>query len=157
MYPIAVLLEYKKVWNIDRHVYVLISYLVSFEKKLHSLHQSLEHGSNEKKYLTCLFKIFFYFLQIQSVFKISKNASNKEKFSKNIVSGGCAGSLSLLFVQSIDYTRTRLATGMYESCLFLLDQIFSNVFNFTQLYSIILNFTQIYSYRCKKFNRQKTV
>jgi len=53
--------------------------------------------------------------QIQSVFKISKNASNKEKFSKNIVSGGCAGSLSLLFVQSIDYTRTRLATDAKSS------------------------------------------
>ena len=40
---------------------------------------------------------------------MSKNASKKERFSKNILSGGCAGSLSLLFVQSIDYTRTRLA------------------------------------------------
>ncbi len=29
---------------------------------------------------------------------------------QNILSGGCAGSLSLVFVQSIDYTRTRLAT-----------------------------------------------
>ena len=48
--------------------------------------------------------------QIQRAFKISKNASNKERFSKNILSGGFAGSLSLLFVQSIDYTRTRLAT-----------------------------------------------
>jgi len=47
--------------------------------------------------------------QIKTVFKISKNASNQEKFAKNILSGGCAGSLSLLFVQSIDYTRTRLA------------------------------------------------
>ena len=82
---------------------------------------------------------FLLLLQIQSVFKISKNASNKEKFSKNIVSGGCAGSLSLLFVQSIDYTRTRLATGMYKSCLYLIDKIYSNVFNFTQLH--ILNFT----------------
>ena len=43
------------------------------------------------------------------MFKVSKNASKKERFSKNILSGGCAGSLSLVFVQSIDYTRTRLA------------------------------------------------
>ncbi len=48
--------------------------------------------------------------QIQSAFRISKKASHREKFAKNILSGGCAGSLSLLFVQSIDYTRTRLAT-----------------------------------------------
>lgn len=46
--------------------------------------------------------------EIQRMFKISKNATYKEKFSKNILSGGCAGSLSLVFVQSIDYTRTRL-------------------------------------------------
>ena len=44
------------------------------------------------------------------MFKASKNASYRENFSKNILSGGCAGSLSLCFVQSIDYTRTRLAT-----------------------------------------------
>ena len=37
--------------------------------------------------------------------QVGKNASKKERFGKNILSGGCAGSLSLLFVQSIDYTR----------------------------------------------------
>eukprot|EP00088_Acartia_fossae_P000071 TRINITY_DN10023_c0_g1_i1.p1 TRINITY_DN10023_c0_g1~~TRINITY_DN10023_c0_g1_i1.p1 ORF type:complete len:307 (-),score=74.54 TRINITY_DN10023_c0_g1_i1:730-1650(-) len=47
--------------------------------------------------------------EIQKVFKPGKGASYKEKFTKNILSGGCAGSLSLVFVQSIDYTRTRLA------------------------------------------------
>ena len=47
--------------------------------------------------------------QIKTIFKTSKNASNAEKFSKNILSGGCAGSLSLVFIQSIDYIRTRLA------------------------------------------------
>jgi len=46
--------------------------------------------------------------EIQKSFKVSKNSSHKERFAKNILSGGCAGSLSLLFVQSIDYTRTRL-------------------------------------------------
>ena len=55
-------------------------------------------------------KLYKYLVQdeIQKSFKVSKNSSNKEKFAKNILSGGCAGSLSLLFVQSIDYTRTRL-------------------------------------------------
>ena len=47
--------------------------------------------------------------QIQRVFRPSKGARHSERFAKNILSGGCAGSLSLLFVQSIDYTRTRLA------------------------------------------------
>ena len=46
--------------------------------------------------------------EIQKMFKVSKNASHKEKLGKNILSGGCAGSLSLVLVQSIDYTRTRL-------------------------------------------------
>ena len=46
--------------------------------------------------------------EIQKMFKVSKNASHKEKLAKNILSGGCAGSLSLVLVQSIDYTRTRL-------------------------------------------------
>merc|ERR1712157_307939 len=32
-----------------------------------------------------------------------------QKFTANILSGGCAGSLSLLFVYSLDYARTRLA------------------------------------------------
>jgi len=46
--------------------------------------------------------------EIQKKFKLSKNASKTERFSKNILSGGFAGSLSLIFVQSIDYCRTRL-------------------------------------------------
>ena len=46
---------------------------------------------------------------IKSVFKTPKDASYVEKFSKNILSGGCAGSMSLLFVYSLDYARTRLA------------------------------------------------
>ena len=47
--------------------------------------------------------------QFKTIFVISKNASQREKLGKNVLSGGCAGSLSLCFVQSIDYTRTRLA------------------------------------------------
>merc|ERR1711963_636451 len=46
---------------------------------------------------------------IKGMFKTAKDASQVEKFSKNILSGGCAGSLSLLFVYSLDYARTRLA------------------------------------------------
>jgi len=53
--------------------------------------------------------------EIQKQFRVSKNASNKERFTKNILSGGCAGSLSLVVVQSIDYTRTRLGVDAKES------------------------------------------
>merc|ERR1712223_1349188 len=38
-----------------------------------------------------------------------KDAPQYVKFSTNIASGGMAGSLSLLFVYSLDYARTRLA------------------------------------------------
>jgi len=46
---------------------------------------------------------------VKALFSTSKNAPNYEKFAKNILSGGCAGSLSLAFVYSLDYCRTRLA------------------------------------------------
>merc|ERR1711936_958351 len=38
-----------------------------------------------------------------------KDASNAKKFTMNILSGGMAGTCSLLFVYSLDYARTRLA------------------------------------------------
>ncbi len=47
--------------------------------------------------------------QIKKVFGAPKDASYVEKFTKNILSGGCAGSMSLMFVYSLDYARTRLA------------------------------------------------
>lgn len=46
---------------------------------------------------------------IKAVFKTPKDAPQYQKFSMNILSGGFAGSLSLLFVYSLDYCRTRLA------------------------------------------------
>merc|ERR1712112_509291 len=47
--------------------------------------------------------------QIKSMFKTSKDAPQALKFGTNIASGGFAGTLSLLFVYSLDYARTRLA------------------------------------------------
>merc|ERR1712193_575452 len=46
---------------------------------------------------------------VKALFKTSKDAPNYVKFATNIASGGCAGSLSLTFVYSLDYCRTRLA------------------------------------------------
>ena len=46
---------------------------------------------------------------IKKVFNPKKSDSYGIKFSKNIASGGCAGALSLCFVYSLDYARTRLA------------------------------------------------
>jgi len=47
--------------------------------------------------------------KVKAAFNVPKDASYAKKFSANILSGGCAGSLSLLFVYSLDYARTRLA------------------------------------------------
>merc|ERR1719468_963284 len=46
---------------------------------------------------------------IKSIFKTSKDAPQWQKFGTNIASGGAAGTLSLMFVYSLDYARTRLA------------------------------------------------
>merc|ERR1712018_308384 len=47
--------------------------------------------------------------QIKALFKASKDESYASKFMKNIASGGAAGAMSLCFVYSLDYARTRLA------------------------------------------------
>jgi len=46
---------------------------------------------------------------IKAMFKSSPNESYTMKFTKNIFSGGAAGAMSLCFVYSLDYARTRLA------------------------------------------------
>jgi solute carrier family 25 (adenine nucleotide translocator) protein 4/5/6/31 len=47
--------------------------------------------------------------KIKSVFATPKSAPTWKKFATNIASGGIAGSMSLCFVYSLDYARTRLA------------------------------------------------
>jgi len=53
--------------------------------------------------------------QIKIMFKASKADSYPVKFGKNIASGGVAGALSLCFVYSLDYCRTRLANDAKSS------------------------------------------
>lgn len=47
--------------------------------------------------------------KVKAMFKSSKTDSYGVKFGKNIASGGAAGAMSLCFVYSLDYCRTRLA------------------------------------------------
>ena len=47
--------------------------------------------------------------QIKALFNMKKTDTYAVKFTKNILSGGAAGALSLCFVYSLDYARTRLA------------------------------------------------
>merc|ERR1712142_755384 len=49
---------------------------------------------------------------IKATFKTSKDAPEAIKFATNIASGGAAGTMSLLFVYSLDYARTRLANDL---------------------------------------------
>jgi len=46
---------------------------------------------------------------IKAIFATPKDASQQRKFATNIASGGAAGTMSLLFVYSLDFARTRLA------------------------------------------------
>jgi len=46
---------------------------------------------------------------VKAAFKTPSDASAGRKFATNIASGGAAGTLSLTFVYSLDYARTRLA------------------------------------------------
>jgi len=50
--------------------------------------------------------------KIKQAFKPKKTDPKLTVLGKNILSGGFAGSLSLLFVYSLDYTRTRLANDL---------------------------------------------
>jgi len=47
--------------------------------------------------------------KVKALFKKSKNDTYMVGFAKNIASGGCAGALSLCFVYSLDFARTKLA------------------------------------------------
>ena len=47
--------------------------------------------------------------KIKAVFATPKTAPQWQKFGSNILSGGAAGALSLLFVYSLDFARTKLA------------------------------------------------
>merc|ERR1712150_451738 len=53
--------------------------------------------------------------QIKALFKSSKDEGYAKKFAKNIASGGAAGAMSLCFVYSLDYARTRLANDTKSS------------------------------------------
>merc|ERR1712127_306370 len=46
---------------------------------------------------------------VKAAFKTPSDASAGREFATNIASGGAAGTLSLTFVYSLDYARTRLA------------------------------------------------
>merc|ERR1719147_561874 len=46
---------------------------------------------------------------VKGIFATPKDSSAATKFATNITSGGVAGTLSLTFVYSLDYARTRLA------------------------------------------------
>merc|ERR1712210_78838 len=49
---------------------------------------------------------------IKAAFAVPKDASNGYKFGMNIASGGAAGTMSLLFVYSLVYTRTLKSDGI---------------------------------------------
>jgi len=55
---------------------------------------------------------FMFKERIKQVFKKNKSDGFVTKLGKNVAAGGSAGALSLLFVYSLDYARTRLANDL---------------------------------------------
>ena len=53
--------------------------------------------------------------KIQAIFKQSKNDPYAINFAKNIAAGGTAGAMSLCFVYSLDFARTKLANDTKSS------------------------------------------
>merc|ERR1719412_3303259 len=49
--------------------------------------------------------------KIKQQFKVKKTDGFGVKLGKNVAAGGLAGAMSLLFVYSLDYARTRLANN----------------------------------------------
>jgi len=50
--------------------------------------------------------------KIKAQFKVTKNDSQITKLGKNVAAGGLAGAMSLCFVYSLDFARTRLANDL---------------------------------------------
>jgi len=73
--------------------------------------QSLWRGNlaNVLRYFPTQALNFAFKDSIKAIFNAPKDASPGYKFAVNIASGGTAGTMSLLFVYSLDYARTRLA------------------------------------------------
>jgi len=55
---------------------------------------------------------FMFKERIKQQFKVSKSDGTVTKLGKNVAAGGTAGALSLMFVYSLDYARTRLANDL---------------------------------------------
>jgi len=55
---------------------------------------------------------FMFKERIKTVFKMKQSDAAATKLGKNVMAGGCAGTLSLCFVYSLDYARTRLANDV---------------------------------------------
>jgi len=67
--------------------------------------------------------------KIKQMFKINKLDTYGVQFGKNVMSGGAAGALSLLFVYSLDYARTRLANDAKVSSKGVGDRQFNGLFD----------------------------
>jgi len=55
---------------------------------------------------------FMFKERIKTVFKSKQSDAAATRLGKNVMAGGCAGTLSLCFVYSLDYARTRLANDV---------------------------------------------
>ena len=87
---------------------VFILHVISYTGLLSSIYLFSGNLANVLRYFPTQALNFAFKDQIKSLFKTSKDAPQALKFGTNIASGGFAGTLSLMFVYSLDYARTRL-------------------------------------------------
>ena len=78
--------------------------------------QPLGNLANVLRYFPTQALNFAFKDAIKAAFAVPKDASNAVKFGMNIASGGAAGTMSLLFVYSLDYARTRYFFVFVPKC-----------------------------------------
>merc|ERR1711973_783114 len=69
-------------------------------------------GANCLRYFPTQALNFMFKERIKSVFRSRSTDAAPVRLGKNVMAGGCAGTLSLCFVYSLDYARTRLANDV---------------------------------------------
>lgn len=106
IHPKSVHVEINKIYNFEFYIVFLVSGVLPFWRG---------NLANCIRYFPTQALNFAFKDTIKKAFNPQKTDSYGAKFAKNIASGGAAGAMSLCFVYSLDYARTRLANDAKSS------------------------------------------